>query len=124
MKTARCREYNWMLESARCREYKSLHDVVIIETYPLVAYTFPEEARIHSARVDDEYLHIELTDKRLLSIPLVWIPSLYDATAKAHNAFEINPRRTMLIWDPDTTGINDEISIEDYLGPMYTPTTP
>ena len=31
--------------------------------------------------------------------------------------FEINQSRTMIIWDPDKCGINDEISIADYLGP-------
>jgi hypothetical protein len=42
--------------------------------------------------------------------------------------FKINQSRTMIIWDPDKCGINDEISISDYLGPardeikeIYTP---
>jgi len=31
--------------------------------------------------------------------------------------FEINQSRTMITWDPEKCGINDEISIADYLGP-------
>lgn len=29
--------------------------------YPISAYTFPADARIHQVRIDDEYIHIELT---------------------------------------------------------------
>ena len=50
--------------------------------YPLSAYTFPREARIHRVRFDDEYIHLELTDGRILSVPLRWIPTLYNASAE------------------------------------------
>ena len=50
--------------------------------YPVSAYTFPREARIHTVRFDDEYLHVELTDGRMLSIPLWWIPTLHNASAE------------------------------------------
>lgn len=86
--------------------------------FPISRYIFPTEALIQSARVDEQYLHVELTDKRILSIPLFWIPTLYNAAPAQRIKFEINASRTMLIWDPDKTGINDEISIADYLGPI------
>jgi len=38
--------------------------------YPISAYTFPKEMRIHKVHFDDDYIHIELTDARILSIPL------------------------------------------------------
>jgi hypothetical protein len=85
--------------------------------YPISAYTFPREARIHQVRFDDEYMHIELTDGRVLSLPLWWIPTLYDASPEEREKYEINRNRTMIIWDPGKCAINDEVRIADYLGP-------
>jgi hypothetical protein len=85
--------------------------------YPISAYTFPSEARIHQVRFDDESLHVELTDGRMLSIPLWWIPTLYNASPEEREKYEIDRRRTMIIWDPDKCAINDELRIADYLGP-------
>ena len=85
--------------------------------YPISAYTFPREARIHQVRFDDEYMHIELTDGRVFSLPLWWIPTLYDASPEEREKYEINRDRTMIIWDPDKCAINDEVRIADYLGP-------
>ena len=85
--------------------------------YPLSAYTFPQEALIHRARIDDEHIHIELTDGRIFSIPLWWIPTVYNAAAEERNKFEINRSRTMIMWDPDKSGINDELRVQDYLAP-------
>ncbi len=85
--------------------------------YPVSAYTFPREARIHQVRFDDEYLHLELTDGRVLSVPLSWIPTLYNAPPEEREKYEINRNRTMLIWDPDKCAINDEVRLADYFGP-------
>lgn len=86
--------------------------------YPASAYTFPKEAVIHQVRFDDEYLHVELTDGRILSIPLRWIPTLYNAPPEEREKYEINRSRTMLIWDPEKTSINEDLRISDYLGPL------
>jgi hypothetical protein len=83
--------------------------------YPVSAYTFPSEARIHRVRFDDKYIHIELMDERILSIPLWWIPTLYNALPEEREKYEINQSRTMLVWDPDKCAINDELRIADYL---------
>ncbi len=85
--------------------------------YPASEYTFPHQATIHDVRFDEAYLHIDLTDGRILSIPLWWIPSVYNATAEDWLKFEISRSRTMIIWDPDKGPINDELRLEDYLGP-------
>jgi len=86
--------------------------------YPISAYTFPSEARIHQVRFDDAYVHVELTDRRMLSVPLWWIPTLHSAPAEEREKYEINRSRTMLIWDPEKCAINDELRIADYLGPF------
>jgi hypothetical protein len=85
--------------------------------YPASAYTFPGEAHIHQVSFDEEYLHVDLTDGRKLSVPLWWIPTLYNAAPEEREKYEINQRRTMIIWNPDKGSINDELRIADYLGP-------
>lgn len=85
--------------------------------YPASAYTFPREARIDRVRFDDEYLHVVLTDGRMLSVPLWWVPTLHNASPEEREKYEINRNRTMIVWDPDKCAINDEVRIADYLGP-------
>ena len=96
-------------DKAKVKRYKIQHSIN--------EYTFPKEAHIHTVDFDDQYMHVELTDARILSIPLMWIPTLYNASSEARKKFEISQNRTIIIWDPDKSGINDEISILDYLGP-------
>jgi len=102
-------------EDLKVRKYKV--------QYPISAYTFPREARIHRVQFDDEYVHIELTDGRILSIPLWWIPTLYNADAEEREKYEISKSRTMLVWDPAKCAINDELRIADYLAPPRMKTT-
>ena len=85
--------------------------------YPISAYTFPREVRIHQVWFDQEYMHVELTDRRVLSLPLGWIPTVYNAMPEEREKYEINQSRTMITWDPDKCAINDEVCIADYLGP-------
>ncbi|MDX1521718.1 MAG: DUF2442 domain-containing protein [Anaerolineae bacterium] len=88
--------------------------------YPISAYTFSKEALIHTVRVSHDYLHIDLTDGRILAIPLWWIPTVHNAEASERAKFEINQSRTMIIWDPNKCAINEEIRVADYLGPSQT----
>ena len=85
--------------------------------YPISAYTFPREARIHQVRFDDAYIHIELTDGRILSVPLRWIPTLYNAPPEEREKYEVNQSRTVITWDPEKGAINEDLCIVDYLGP-------
>jgi hypothetical protein len=96
-------------EKMKIKRYKIQHSID--------EYTFPKEAYIHNVTFDEKYMQVELTDGRVISIPLMWIPTLYNAPAKDRNKFEISQNRTMIIWDPEKSGINDEINIVDYLGP-------
>ena len=84
-------------------------------SYPASAYTFPREALSHRVRFDDNYMHLELTDGRVISVPLSWIPTLHNATPEEREEYEISQDRKMIIWDPDKCSINDEIRIDDYL---------
>lgn len=89
--------------------------------YPASAYTFPRETLIHDVRIDDEYINVDLTDGRILSIPIWWIPSVHNAPQNERLKFEISRSRTMIIWDPDKGSINDELRIEDYMMPGSKP---
>jgi len=102
-------------EKMKVKRYKIQHSVD--------EYTFPEEAYIHAINFDEKYMHVELTDERVISIPLMWIPTLYNASEKARGTFQISQNRKMIIWDPEKSGINDEINILDYLGPTRTDET-
>ena len=92
-----------------------------VKRYPIAYsasdYTFPQQATIHTVRFDDAYLHIDLTDGRILSIPLWWIPTVHNATPEDRLKFDISRSRTMIIWNPDKGSINDELRLKDYLGP-------
>jgi len=112
-----------MDEKVQVKRYKVQH--------PIDEYTFPKEAYIHDVKFDEKFVHIELTDQRIISIPLWWIPTVYNASMENRRKFEVNQSRTMIIWDPEKCGINDEISIADYLGPardeiraIYSPRAP
>lgn len=83
--------------------------------YPISAYTFPGEARIRGVRFDDKHMHLELTDGRVLSVPLWWIPTLYNAPPEEREKFELDRAGTTVIWNPDRCAINDEVRLTDYL---------
>lgn len=85
--------------------------------YAAREYTFPKVVKISSVRFDETYIHVTLTDERILSIPLKWIPSLYHAKPAEREKYKINQTKRMLIWDPDESEINEEVRIEDYLEP-------
>jgi len=85
--------------------------------YALKDYTFPKHVKIDKVRFDETYMHVTLTDERILSIPLKWIPTLYYAKPTEREKYKINQTKRMLVWDPSECEINEEIRIEDYLGP-------
>jgi hypothetical protein len=83
--------------------------------FPVSAYTFPHEACIRGVRLDEQFIHLELTDGRVLSVPLSWIPTLHNASAEDREKYELNHSRTAVVWNPDHCGINDEVRVADYL---------
>lgn len=83
--------------------------------YSVWDYKFPTVDAIAAVHFDDKYVHIELTDERLLSIPLCWIPPLRDANPEEREKYEISDDRTLLIWDPAVSNINEILRLSDYL---------
>lgn len=83
--------------------------------FPATAYTFPSEALIHQVQFDEKYVHLRLTDGRILSIPLWWVPTLYHAAPEERLKFTSSQDRQTVLWNPDDCAINDELTIRDYL---------
>ena len=85
--------------------------------YPISAYTFPREARIHAVRFDEQHMHVELTDGRVLSVPLWWIPTLYNASAAEREKYELDRHANDAGLESRQCAINDEVRVTDYLNP-------
>lgn len=83
--------------------------------YSISQYTFPAEPSIDTARLDEQYLHVNLVDERVLSIPLKWIPTLLHADPGERQKFTVSEDRSALIWDPEDSGINETLIIDDYV---------
>lgn len=83
--------------------------------YRIHDYTFPTGDTIETVRFDNEYIHIEFVDERVLSIPLHWIPPLRDASPAAREKYQISDDRTAIIWDPEESEVNEILRLSDYL---------
>ena len=84
--------------------------------YSASEYTFPRDAILRRVQFNDTTMHLELTDGRVISVPLSWIPSLQNAVPEEREKYEISQDRKMIVWDPDKCAINDEVRVDDYLG--------
>ena len=69
----------------------------------------------NGAAFDERYLHIELADERVLSIPLHWIPPLRDASPADRAKYHLSEARDALIWDPEEGEVNEILRLTDYL---------
>ena len=83
--------------------------------YGVSEYKFPAGDTIETVRFDDKYIHIELEDERILSVPLAWIPPLRDASPEERVKYKISASRTAIIWDPDESEVNEILRLSDYL---------
>lgn len=84
--------------------------------YSASEYTFPRDAILRRVQFNNTSMHLELTDGRVISVPLSWIPSLQNAVPEEREKYEISQDRKMIVWDPDKCAINDEVRVDDYLG--------
>jgi len=68
------------------------------------------------ALCDEDYLHVELGDGRIVSIPISWSPSLMAASSTERNSMEFMP--ASIVW-PE---IGEEIAVSSLLQgkPMFT----
>lgn len=83
--------------------------------YRASQYTFPQEDTIDSVHFDADHMHIRLTDGRSISIPLIWIPPVFDAAPEEREKYTLSDDRQLVIWDPEECAINEILRLSDYL---------
>jgi hypothetical protein len=62
-------------------------------------------------RFDAEMMHVDLTDGHIVSVPIIWFPLLYEATAQQRENFEVDGGGVSLYW-PE---IDEDISVAGLL---------
>ena len=67
----------------------------------------PTSAVAHSVEFDDEMMHVSLADGRIISVPIVWFPSLLGATRAQRESCEISPAGIGIHW-PD---LDEDLSV-------------
>ena len=58
----------------------------------------PTSALAKSVEFDDEMMHVFLTDGRVISVPIIWFPSLRDASVEQRTQYEIGGGGHGLHW--------------------------
>lgn len=58
----------------------------------------PTSALAQSVEFDSEFMHVHLTDGRILSVPLLWFPLLYQASSEQRTRYEIGAGGRGLHW--------------------------
>ena len=58
----------------------------------------PTTALAESVAFDDNMMHLSLTDGRIISVPLIWFPVLYEATPEQRTRYEIGGGGVSLHW--------------------------
>jgi hypothetical protein len=64
-----------------------------------------------SVQTDDEMLHVQLDDGRIISVPLEWFPRLRDATPAERENWRLIGRGVGVHWEE----IDEDISVKTLL---------
>ena len=67
----------------------------------------PTTALAQAVKFDSEMMHVFLTDGRIISVPLIWFPLLYEAAPEQREQYEIGGGGISLYW-PE---IDEDLSI-------------
>jgi hypothetical protein len=67
----------------------------------------PTTALAKAMKFDEEMMHVFLTDGRIISVPIIWFPLLYEATPEQREKYEIGGGGISLHW-PE---IDEDLSI-------------
>lgn len=68
---------------------------------------YPTSALAKEVEFDEEMMHVLLTDGRIISVPIIWFPLLYEATPEQRENYEIDGGGISLHW-PD---IDEDLSL-------------
>jgi hypothetical protein len=64
-----------------------------------------------SVEFDDHMMHISLTDGRIISVPIIWFPILYEATPEQRAGYEIGGGGVSVHW-PE---LDEDLSVANLL---------
>ncbi len=73
--------------------------------------TFLPEPLAVSVKTDENYLIVELSDARVISVPLVWFPRLFDATPEQRAEYRLIGRGSGIHWPQ----IDEDLSVSGLL---------
>jgi hypothetical protein len=71
----------------------------------------PTTALADSVEFDDTMMHLSLTDGRIISVPIIWFPILYEATPEQRTGYEIGGGGVSLYW-PE---LDEDLSVANLL---------
>lgn len=71
----------------------------------------PTTALAKDIRFDEALMHVALTDGRVLSVPIIWFPSLHRATDEQRQQYEIGAGGRSLHWE----ALDEDISVAQLL---------
>ena len=76
----------------------------------------PTAALAESVAFDDDMMHLSLTDGRIISVPIIWFPVLYEATPEQRAEYEIGGGGVSLHW----AELDEDLSVANLLaGPDW-----
>lgn len=71
----------------------------------------PTTAQASAVHFDNDLMHVSLTDGRIISVPIIWFPLLYDASVEQRNHYEISGGGVSIHW-PE---VDEDISVAGLL---------
>ena len=71
----------------------------------------PTTALARSVEFDDDMMHVFLTDGRVLSVPIIWFPLLYEAAPEQRDRYEIGGGGVSLHWP----GLDEDLSVANLM---------
>lgn len=71
----------------------------------------PTSALAKDVKFKDEMMEVHLTDGRVIGVPIIWFPILYEATPEQREHYEIGGGGTSLHWEE----IDEDISVAGLL---------
>ncbi len=72
----------------------------------------PTTALAKTVNFRDDMMEVHLTDGRIVSVPIIWFPFLYEATPEQRQHYEIGNGGASLHWEE----IDEDLSVDGLLG--------
>ena len=80
----------------------------LVKSKPKIRRAYvPTTALAQYVEFDDSMMHVFLTDGRIISVPIIWVPLLHEATPEQRKRYEIGGGGMSLHW-PE---IDEDLSV-------------